>query len=108
MNLGYDPLWVSIFFRQTGDGLKATWADTGRFLKILCETAKNIPRNYDFLAPARSLVQLTFGNATMIIASAEGALSVSAQAHKVAVNAARISIAWVQRTIVTQRGSVLN
>ena len=102
MDLGYDPLWVIIFFRQTGDGLKAIRADTSWFLKILCEMTKNIPRNDDFLAPARSLVQLTFGNATMIIASAEGALFISAQAHRVGVYAARISVHWVQAVILMQ------
>ena len=60
MNLGYDPLWVSIFFRQT------------------------------------------FGNAAMIIASAEGALFISAQAHRVGVYAARISVHWVQAIILMQ------
>jgi hypothetical protein len=78
MNLGYDSLWVGIFLGQTRDCRKARWAQTSLFKKIFCQTRNNMSRNHDFVAPTRPLVQVTFGNATLIIASTEGALFILA------------------------------
>jgi hypothetical protein len=54
---------------------------------------KNLSRNHDLVAPTGPLVQLTFGNATSIVASTEGALFISAQEGELGMDAARLQTA---------------
>jgi hypothetical protein len=89
VNFGYSPLLVAIFSCQTRDCLEARGAQTSLFKKILCKTTKNMFRNHDLVAPTRPLVKVTLGNATLIVASTERALFISAQTGKLVADGAR-------------------
>lgn len=64
--------------------------------------AKNMFRNNDLMAPTRPLVKMTLVNATLIVASTERALFISAQTCKlVADGAGWIGIPIFHTMIVT-------
>jgi hypothetical protein len=53
------------------------------------DIAKNMFRNHDLVAPTRPLVKVALGNATLIVASTERALFISAQTRKLVADGAR-------------------
>ena len=49
-------------------------------------------RNHDLVAPTRPLVKVTFGNATLIVASTEWAFFISARTRNPGKDGARIGV----------------
>jgi len=107
VNFGYSSLWIAIFSCQTRDHLQARWAQASQFNKILCEPTKNVSRNHDLVAPARPLVRVTFGNATLIVASTKWASFISAQTRKRGEDGARIGIPIFHAMIVMREWAIL-
>ena len=80
MCLRKNGLGIIQFTRDSGDGLQTRSAKASGLDTIGGESAQNMVRHEDLLAPAGSLVEVAFRHATLIVTTAPGTLLVITQA----------------------------
>jgi hypothetical protein len=74
-----ESLGVVPFKRKPGDGLKTGAAKTAGFDAIRGEPVQDVIWHDDLMAPARPLIEMTFGHAALVVSPAPGALLITPQ-----------------------------
>jgi hypothetical protein len=72
-------LGIILLARNSRNRFETRPAQARRFKTTRRQTTQDVVGNNDFMAPARTLIEMSLGHATAVVAAAQGTLLVPAQ-----------------------------